>query len=136
MRRLASELHDRIDAWIVNFGRKLDRANTTSDKQMKALDGWDSFTSHLWEKRDSSVTVFVPCSSWDKVADSRALYRRLGPKRTAELFVRLAPGEHPDFPDGHDDKTHFNAYGAEVIAGLVADELRRLPQCAGFMRQA
>ena len=73
MRRLASELHDRIDAWIVNFGRKLDRANTTSDKQMKALDGWDSFTSHLWEKRDSSVTVFVPCSSWDKVADSRAL---------------------------------------------------------------
>ena len=72
----------------------------------------------------------------DLKADSRALYRRLGPERTAELFVRLAPGEHPDFPDGHDDKTHFNAHGAEVIAGLVADELRRLPRCAGYMREA
>ncbi|MCR5296074.1 MAG: hypothetical protein K6E17_01575 [Clostridiales bacterium] len=26
-------------------------------------------------------------------------------EKTAGLFVRLAPGEDPDFPDGHDDKT-------------------------------
>ena len=70
----------------------------------------------------------------DLKADSRALYKSLGQEKTAELFVRLAPGEHPDFPDGHDDKTHFNAYGAEMIAGLVADELRKLPECAGFMK--
>ena len=70
----------------------------------------------------------------DLNADSRALYRQLGEARTAELFVRLAPGENPDFPDGHDDKTHFNAYGAKVIAGLVAKELAQLPQCADLIR--
>lgn len=51
---------------------------------------------------------------------SRRLYLELGQEKTAELFVRLAPGKHPDFPDGHDDKTHFNADGAAVIARLVA----------------
>ena len=71
----------------------------------------------------------------DLKEDSRALYKSLGEAKTAELFVRLAPGEHPDFPDGHDDKTHFNAYGAKVIAGLVARELQSLPESAGFMKR-
>ncbi len=70
----------------------------------------------------------------DLKADSRRLYLELGEDGAAELFVRLAPGEHPDFPDGHDDRTHFNAYGAQVIAGLVAAELKALPQCAGYMK--
>jgi len=70
----------------------------------------------------------------DLKAASRALYRSLGEQGTAELFVRLAPGEHPDFPEGHDDRSHFNAHGATVIAGLVAEGLRRLPECAGFMK--
>ena len=70
----------------------------------------------------------------DLSADSRALYLSLGEEKTAELFVRLAPGEHPDFPDGHDDKTHFCAYGAKVIAGLVAEELRKIPRCAAYLK--
>ena len=70
----------------------------------------------------------------DLKADSRELYKSLGEQKTAELFVRLAPGENPDFPEGHDDRSHFNAHGAQVIAGLVANELKKLPQCAGFMK--
>ena len=70
----------------------------------------------------------------DLKADSRELYKSLGEQKTAELFVRLAPGEHPDFPEGHDARSHFNAHGAQVIAGLVAEELKKLPQCAGFMK--
>ena len=70
----------------------------------------------------------------DLKADSRELYKSLGEEKTAELFVRLAPGENPDFPEGHDDRSHFNAHGAQVIAGLVANELKKLPQCAGFMK--
>ena len=71
----------------------------------------------------------------DLSADSRALYLALGEEKTAELFVRLAPGEHPDFPDGHDDKTHFNATGALEICKLVVGELRRYPQCAAYLRE-
>ena len=70
----------------------------------------------------------------DLKADSREMYLRLGEEKTAELFVRLKPGEHPDFPDGHDDKTHFNAYGADRICALVVRELRQYPQCAAYLR--
>ena len=74
-----------------------------------------------------------PC---DLKADSRELYLSLGEEKTAELFVRLAPGENPDFPEGHDDKTHFNAFGAETICGLVVREMRQYPVCAGFLKEA
>lgn len=70
----------------------------------------------------------------DLKADSRALYLQLGEEKTAELFVRLAPGENPDFPEGHDDKTHFNAYGAREICKLVADEMRQYPQLAAYLK--
>ncbi len=65
---------------------------------------------------------------------SRKLYLSLGPEKTAELFVRLAPGEHPDFPDGHDDKTHFNATGARAVAGLVAAEMKKIPVCVPYLK--
>jgi len=69
----------------------------------------------------------------DLKQDSRELYLSLGEEKTAELFVRLAPGENPDFPDGHDDKTHFNAYGAEEICKLVVREMKQYPVCAAFL---
>ena len=70
----------------------------------------------------------------DLKKDSRDLYLKLGEEKTAELFVRLQPGEHPDFPQGHDDKTHFNACGAKMIARLVAQEMRKIPECAVFLK--
>ena len=66
---------------------------------------------------------------------SRELYLSLGEKEAEKLFVVLRPGEHPDFPEGHEDRTHFNAYGAEVIAGLVAEEMRRIPECREWVRE-
>ena len=71
----------------------------------------------------------------DLKLDSRKLFLKLGEEKTAELFVRLAPEEHPDFPDGHDDKTHFNAYGAEQIVRLIVEELKRFPECAAFLKE-
>ena len=70
----------------------------------------------------------------DLKRDSRELFLRLGEEKTAELFVRLGPGEHPDFPDGHDDRTHFNALGAETMAGLVVKELKQYPFSAAFLK--
>ena len=70
----------------------------------------------------------------DLKKDSRELYLSLGEEKTAELFVRLAPGENPDFPDGHDDKTHFNAVGADAICRLVTAGMRKIPCCARFLK--
>ena len=70
----------------------------------------------------------------DLKKDSRELYLSLGAEKTAELFVRLAPGENPDFPEGHDDKTHFNAYGADEICKLVVAEMQQIPACAALLK--
>lgn len=63
---------------------------------------------------------------------SRDLYLRLKADLAEKLFVVLEKGEHPDFPDGHVDKTHFNAVGAAIIARLVADDLRKDPRFKEF----
>lgn len=65
---------------------------------------------------------------------SRKLFLSLGEEKTAELFVRLSPGEHPDFPNGHSDMTHFNADGAKILAGLVAQALKEDARCRPFFR--
>lgn len=70
----------------------------------------------------------------DLKAASRQMYLSLGEAATAELFVRLEPGGHPDFPDGHDDRTHFNAEGARKIAALAADLLRQDARCREYMK--
>ena len=67
--------------------------------------------------------------------DSRRLYLALGEEKTAALFLNLAPGEDPKYPDGHEDRTHFCAAGASAIAGLVAAELACDPRSAAFLRE-
>lgn len=71
----------------------------------------------------------------DLQSESRKLYLSLGAEKCAELFVRLAPGEHPDFPNGHDDLTHFNAHGARVIAKIVAAGLHNDERTRAFVRR-
>lgn len=70
----------------------------------------------------------------DLKTTSRTLYLELGEEKCAELFVRIAKGENPDFPEGHDDKTHFNAYGAEKIAALVVEGLRADERTAKYVK--
>ena len=65
---------------------------------------------------------------------SRKLYLSASPEETEKLFVVLKPGEHPDFPEGHEDKTHFNAFGAEKIAGLVAGMMEEEPRLKRYMK--
>ncbi|MBQ8159816.1 MAG: rhamnogalacturonan acetylesterase [Clostridia bacterium] len=71
----------------------------------------------------------------DLEAKTRELYLQLGEEKTAELFVRLRPGEHPDFSDGHDDKTHYNEYGANLVAGLVWKEMLKDSRLKGYVRE-
>jgi lysophospholipase L1-like esterase len=57
---------------------------------------------------------------------SRELYQQFGKGDSKLLFLQLKPGEHPNYPDGRDDNTHFNELGARLIAQLVLQELRGL----------
>ena len=51
------------------------------------------------------------------------LEQRLGYEGSKKLHMWYKPGEHPALPDGRQDNTHYNEYGAKVVAGLLADAL-------------
>jgi len=57
---------------------------------------------------------------------SRALLQKMGKNDSKLLFLQLKPGEHPNYPAGKEDNTHFNELGARLIAQLVLEDLRRL----------
>lgn len=62
----------------------------------------------------------------DLDAKSRALYQQFGKEHSKWLFLQLDPGEHPNYPNGRNDNTHFNELGARLVAQLVLAELRTL----------
>ncbi|MBC7948801.1 MAG: rhamnogalacturonan acetylesterase [Chitinophagaceae bacterium] len=57
---------------------------------------------------------------------SQALYQQLGVDGSKWLFNHLAPGEHPNYPEGKIDDTHFSEVGARKIAGIVLGDIRVL----------
>lgn len=57
---------------------------------------------------------------------SMALYQQLGKEASKLLFLQLQAGEHPNYPEGKEDNTHFNELGARLIAQIVLKELRQL----------
>jgi lysophospholipase L1-like esterase len=57
---------------------------------------------------------------------SMALYEQWGEEFSKKLFMQLEPGEHPNYPEGKMDNTHFTELGARLIAEIVLKELRQV----------
>ena len=51
------------------------------------------------------------------------LEQGLGTEASKKLHMWFLPGEEPSVPDGRQDNTHYNVYGAHVVAKLLADAL-------------
>jgi lysophospholipase L1-like esterase len=66
----------------------------------------------------------VPLIDLDK--KSQALLQKLGVATSELLFNHLTLGEHPNYPDGKIDDTHFNELGARKMAELVLTEVKNL----------
>jgi lysophospholipase L1-like esterase len=62
----------------------------------------------------------------DLDARSRELVQSFGPKYAKVLYMQLDSLEHPYYPAGRKDNTHFNEYGARRMAELVLTEIRRM----------
>ena len=56
---------------------------------------------------------------------SEAVIVRYGAEGSRKLFLQLKPGEHANYPNGIDDNTHFSPSGAEEMAKLAADAIRK-----------
>lgn len=66
----------------------------------------------------------VPLIDLDK--ESQALLQKLGDEKSKYLYNHLVVAEHPNYPDGKTDDTHFNELGARKIAEIVLADIRLL----------
>ncbi|RTQ46619.1 rhamnogalacturonan acetylesterase [Hymenobacter gummosus] len=64
----------------------------------------------------------VPLIDLDKL--SRELLQQFGEENSRLLFLQLAPGDHPNYPYGRQDNTHFSELGARKMAQLVVSEIK------------
>ncbi len=51
------------------------------------------------------------------------LEQSMGTEASKKLHMWFLPGEEPSVPKGRQDNTHYNIYGAHVVASLLADAL-------------
>jgi lysophospholipase L1-like esterase len=57
---------------------------------------------------------------------SQELLQQMGVEASKYLFNHLQPGEHPNYPAGKVDDTHFSEMGARLVAQLVLKEMKAL----------
>jgi lysophospholipase L1-like esterase len=62
----------------------------------------------------------------DLDSKSQELLQQFGPENSKLLFLQLQPGEHPNYPAGKIDNTHFNELGARLMAQLVLKEIKAM----------
>jgi len=89
------------------------------DASGNAKDSHGEYPRAVRELAAASGTALV-----DLTASSKQLWQELGPEGTKSRFLFLAPGQHPQYPQGSEDNTHFQALGAVEVARLVARELQ------------
>ncbi|OSZ80719.1 GntR family transcriptional regulator [Chitinophagaceae bacterium IBVUCB2] len=91
------------------------------DKEGKAVDTHLEYSALTREVAKEQNVLFI-----DLDEKSKALYQKFGDENSKLLFLQLKPGEHPNYPEGKEDNTHFNELGARLIAQLVLTELKSL----------
>lgn len=74
--------------------------------------------------RELAIEKKVPLIDLDQ--KGQELIRQMGEEDSKFLFNFLQPGEHPNYPAGKEDNTHFSEWGARKIAEIVLKELRQI----------
>ena len=72
--------------------------------------------------RVTAQTYHVALIDLDKL--SQDYLKQLGPENSKFLYDWLEPDEHPNYPKGVKDDTHFNELGARKMAEIVLKEIR------------
>lgn len=89
-------------------------------------DGNPEDTHRRYSKLTRQVARMRDAPLIDMDERSQALLGDLGPDDSKALYNHLAPGEHPNYPDGVTDDTHFSERGARRMAELVCDGIEAL----------
>ena len=99
------------------------RTSTFSDGA-KMVEGDTLIDTHgLYRVAPRNVACRMNCHFIDANQITHDLEQGLGREASKKLHMWFRPGEEPSVPQGKQDNTHYNIYGAQVVANLLADAL-------------
>ena len=84
----------------------------------------DTHSEYAQLIRDVAERLQVPLI--DMTKKSMDLVNEFGEDKSILLYHHLTSGEHPNYPNGREDNTHFNELGARKMAQLVLDGIQEL----------
>ena len=112
-----------------NFYRQVDssvddeslRNTTYEDEKVNSDTLIDTHGAYLLSPRNVARELGVPFIDANRVTHD--LEQGMGIEGSRRLHMWFRPGEHPSVSKGRKDNTHYNVYGATVVAGLLAEEI-------------
>ncbi|MCR4603817.1 MAG: rhamnogalacturonan acetylesterase [Prevotella sp.] len=97
---------------------------TTFKDGVKMVEGDTLIDTHgLYRVAPRDVAARMNCIFVDANFITHDLEQGLGREASKKLHMWFKPGEEPSVPDGRQDNTHYNVYGAHVVARLLADAM-------------
>lgn len=97
---------------------------TTFKDGVKMVEGDSLIDTHgLYRVAPRDVAQRMNVHFVDANQITHNLEQGLGTEASKKLHMWFRPGEEPSVPDGRQDNTHYNIYGAHVVAKLLADAL-------------
>ena len=97
---------------------------TTFKDGVKMVEGDSLIDTHgLYRVAPRDVAHRMNCHFVDANQITHDLEQGLGTEASKKLHMWFLPGEEPSVPNGRQDNTHYNVYGAHVVAKLLADAL-------------
>jgi len=97
---------------------------TTYQDGVKMIEGDSLIDTHgLYRVAPRDVARHMHCHFVDANQITHDLEQGLGREASKKLHMWFLPGEEPSVPKGRQDNTHYNVYGAQVVARLLADAL-------------
>lgn len=124
-----------------NFYQKVDssiedeslRNTQYADEKVNSDTLIDTHGAYLLSPRNVAREMGVPFVDANKITHD--LEQELGIVESRKLHMWFKPGEVPSIPKGRQDNTHYNVYGARVVAGLMADAIgKEVPALAKHVR--
>ena len=104
--------------------RKANPVLLTPVSRRKFKDGAAQETHKEYSSLVIEVAVQQNVPLIDMDVKSRELFQKFGEEQSKLLFLQLSPGEHPNYPEGKIDNTHFSELGARLIAQIALSEIK------------
>lgn len=94
----------------------------------------DTHGAYLISPRRVAEEMNVPFIDANRITHD--LEQGLGRECSKKLHMIFKPGETPSLPDGRQDNTHYNIYGASKVASLIADVVaKEIPGLKKYVRK-